>query len=89
MKAEKGLVSGRVQGVFFRRAVQEGCQRAGLRGYARNLADGRVEVLLIGTDEQVEQGKQLVRQGSPRSAVTDVEWEAVADYPDIRGFETR
>ena len=50
----RGHVSGRVQGVWFRAFVQRHARELGVEGWARNRADGRVEVLLCGRREQVE-----------------------------------
>ena len=88
MRAVRGLVSGRVQGVFFRKSVQQGCMQAGLEGFAKNLPDGRVEVLLVGSTEQVERGKLIVKRGSPNSEVTGVRWEELAECPQTDGFRT-
>ena len=49
--ARRFFVAGRVQGVGYRYFVQELAQELGLRGYVRNLRDGRVEVLAIGSPE--------------------------------------
>jgi acylphosphatase len=70
-------VSGRVQGVFFRASTREQAQRVGLRGHARNLPDGRVEVLAVGPDDAVEQLAQWLRHGPPRARVEAVEREDV------------
>lgn len=48
------LVSGRVQGVFFRDSARREAEREGLDGSARNLDDGRVEVILEGDEEAVD-----------------------------------
>ena len=48
MICKKCLVSGRVQGVFYRHTAARRAQELGVSGYAHNLADGRVEVLEIG-----------------------------------------
>ena len=48
MNAARYYVSGKVQGVWFRASAREQALALGLRGYARNLADGRVEVLAAG-----------------------------------------
>ena len=52
--AARFLVSGKVQGVFFRASTCEQARRLGLRGHARNLPDGRVEVVSAGTEEAVD-----------------------------------
>ena len=68
MDAARFIVTGRVQGVFFRASTREQAQHLGLRGHAKNLADGSVEVLAAGdavaidalsrtaTDEQAGEG---------------------------------
>ena len=48
MSAARFVVSGKVQGVFFRASAREQALKLGLRGYAKNLSDGRVEVLAAG-----------------------------------------
>src|SRR2546429_9198002 len=53
MICKKCLVSGRVQGVFYRHTAARRAQELGVSGYAHNLADGRVEVLACGEDAAV------------------------------------
>ncbi len=66
------LVSGRVQGVFFRASTAREAQRLGLVGYARNLADGRVEVLAAGPAAAVDELQTWLRQGPPAAEVRSV-----------------
>lgn len=61
-------VSGRVQGVGFRYATQCKAVQWGLCGYARNLDDGRVEVLAEGEAQALTQLLQWLREGGPRYA---------------------
>lgn len=85
------LVSGRVQGVFFRASTQARARELGLRGYARNLPDGRVEVVARGEPDAVQALCDWLWLGSPGSRVADVEIEHLsADVPDagLDGFET-
>lgn len=70
-----GLVSGTVQGVGFRAYVQRKARAAGLTGFARNLPDGRVEVLLCGDAETVAAVEAEVAKGPPTSRVRGVSWE--------------
>ena len=77
MYCVKAAVSGRVQGVGFRYFVK-GCADAGLiRGYAKNLPDGRVEILLQGEQQAIERIIEQIHQGPPYSSVVAVEIEEV------------
>ncbi len=69
----KVLVEGDVQGVFFRDECQRQAQRLGVAGSARNLSDGRVEVVIEGDESAVEQMVSWCGQGSSRSQVTGIE----------------
>ena len=55
LKRAHVLISGRVQGVFFRACTREEAQRLGLCGWVRNLADGRVEAVFEGEEKPVAQ----------------------------------
>ncbi len=70
----KGLVSGKVQGVWFRRFVKGVAEEQGVAGYAKNLADGCVEVLLCGEPDAVAAVKVQVAIGPPGAHVDAVEW---------------
>lgn len=80
------LVSGRVQGVFYRAFTQEVASRLGLHGWVRNLADGRVEAILEGAKDHIEDGIRTLWKGPPGSFVTDIEesWEPAKG--DLSGF---
>ncbi|MEO8017065.1 MAG: acylphosphatase [Pseudomonadota bacterium] len=75
MICRRSFVSGRVQGVFYRGACCTKAEELGLTGYARNLADGRVEVLACGEDAAVATFVAWLWDGSPASKVTDVATE--------------
>ena len=66
------LISGRVQGVFFRASTQEQAQQLGVRGWAKNLSDGRVEVVACGTPDAVEALCEWLRHGPPLAEVTSL-----------------
>ncbi|HEY6126198.1 MAG TPA: acylphosphatase [Steroidobacteraceae bacterium] len=72
MICRRSFVSGRVQGVFYRATCVRKAESLGLTGYARNLADGRVEVLACGDEATVEVFVAWLWEGSPASKVTDV-----------------
>jgi acylphosphatase len=75
MICRRSFVSGRVQGVFYRATCVRKATSLGLNGWARNLADGRVEVLACGDLEKVEELVAWLWEGSPASRVTDVATE--------------
>jgi acylphosphatase len=66
-------VSGRVQGVFYRGSAQVRARELGVVGYARNLADGRVEVLACGDLSRVDIFIDWLRIGPVGASVTEVE----------------
>lgn len=75
------FVSGRVQGVFFRASTAAQASRLGVRGWARNLPDGRVEVLASGTSEAMAKLADWLQSGPPLAVVSSVE-SCVADDTD-------
>jgi acylphosphatase len=86
MIAKRCLVSGRVQGVFYRASTKEQARSRGIVGYAKNLADGRVEVLAVGASADVDALVAWLREGPPTARVAHVEVENVpmaelADFP--------
>jgi len=89
--ARRCLVAGRVQGVFYRASTRQRARELGVTGYARNLADGRVEVFACGDAAAVQALCDWLWQGSPSSHVTSVEVEVLeAGVPGTRpeGFQT-
>jgi acylphosphatase len=84
------LISGRVQGVGFRYFVLRRAQAAGLAGFTRNLADGSVEVVAEGSQEQLEALEAAVRRGPPHAHVSRVEKTEISDEVDIpKTFDIR
>ena len=81
----KAIVTGKVQGVWYRATTREQAQKLGLNGYAKNLADGSVEVVASGHRDEVEQLMQWLWQGPEMSDVTHVEPLEADDYKNI-GF---
>lgn len=73
MPAARFLVSGKVQGVWFRAGTREQALRLGLCGHACNLGDGRVEVLAMGEADAIERLAMWLQQGPPRARVDTVE----------------
>jgi acylphosphatase len=83
--AVRFIVEGRVQGVFYRASTQETAAALGLAGWARNLSDGRVEVVASGDPAAVESLAAWLWDGPPGAVVTGVMLE---EWPsDVRpGF---
>lgn len=89
MHSVRGYVRGRVQGVGFRYFVRNAAGRHGLSGYAKNLADGRVEFLLQGDANAIERVLEQIRQGPQYARVDDISLEAARDISPVDGFSTR
>jgi acylphosphatase len=75
MICRRSFVSGRVQGVFYRATCVRKAESLGLSGFARNLSDGRVEVVACGDDDSVNEFVAWLWEGSAASKVTDVATE--------------
>lgn len=67
------LVTGKVQGVFYRASTAEQAKKLGIAGYAKNLPDGRVEVLACGEDAAVSELIEWLWQGPPAAKVESVD----------------
>jgi acylphosphatase len=78
---KKCLVGGRVQGVFYRASTAHRARELGVRGYAKNLADGRVEVLAVGEPDAVNALVEWLWTGSSASKVTSVDTSDVTLKP--------
>jgi acylphosphatase len=83
------LVGGRVQGVFFRSETGFHARRLNIKGWVRNLADGRVEAVFEGDESNVKQLVDFCRRGPPGAKVTsvNVSWETYAG--EFSGFEVK
>jgi acylphosphatase len=71
--AARFLVSGKVQGVWFRASTRDEALRLGLRGHARNLEDGRVEVLAVGDAAAIDALAAWLRHGPSLARVDRLE----------------
>ncbi len=85
-RCKRCWVTGRVQGVFFRATARERARALGLRGYARNLPDGRVEVLACGPEPALDEFCAWLWEGPPAARVEDVQCTAVED-PGVGEFD--
>jgi acylphosphatase len=76
--ARRCYVSGRVQGVFYRASTRQKAIELGCAGYARNLPDGRVEVLAVAEPDAVQALIEWMWQGPPSAQVADIQVTDVA-----------
>lgn len=85
MSARRFLVSGKVQGVFFRASTRQQAEQLGLTGRAINLGDGRVEVIAHGEPEALDRLAKWLLHGPDSARVEQVEVEAI-DEPVVDRF---
>jgi acylphosphatase len=83
------LVSGRVQGVFFRACARDVARRLQVTGWVRNRRDGRVEAEFQGPPEAVEAAIDFCRDGPPDALVTGVEVHKLDPVESEDGFRVR
>lgn len=76
MSCRRCFISGRVQGVFFRASTRDRALALGLTGYARNLPDGRVEVLACGSRDAIDALCDWLAIGPPAAQVREVQCQA-------------
>ena len=85
MSARRIVISGKVQGVWYRAWTMSEANKRGLKGWVRNLSTGEVEALFAGPVTRIEEMVDLCRQGPPLANVTGIE-SFDADEPDENGF---
>jgi acylphosphatase len=81
------FITGHVQGVFFRESTKDEARRHNVRGWVRNLPDGRVEAVLEGEDYGVDAVVQWCHQGPARAKVRHVEVLAEEPTGEFPAFE--
>ncbi len=77
MKTYKMQISGNVQGIFFRKFIEEIASKLELKGFCRNLDNGDVEAVVEGRDENVNKMLDICKKGSMHSEVKSVEVEEI------------
>ena len=90
MNTYKFIISGRVQGVFYRKSIQQMAAVGQIQGYVKNMSDGNVEVVAFLYDNQLEDFLHILKNGSPLSHVDHVSYE-ILENDDLvyDGFEIR
>ena len=72
-KSVRLYVQGSFQGIFFRNFVKENAEKSDVRGFVRNLEDGRVEVFIEGDQDKVEKMIEICKKGPRHSQIRNVE----------------
>lgn len=83
------IVSGLVQGVFFRARMRDKAQELGLTGWVRNLPDGSLEAVFEGEEERVEQIINWAKKGPPGAVVSHLEKIQEEYQGEFKNFEIR
>lgn len=85
-KSIRLIISGSVQGVFFRQYIKENADKNNLKGFVRNLDDGKVEVFIEGNIDEVDSMISLCKRGPPHSQIRSVQ-EKEERFQDFKEFK--
>ena len=85
-KSVRLYISGIVQGIFFRDFVKENAERCNVKGFIRNLEDGRIEVFLEGDVDDVNKMIEICKTGPKHSQIKNVE-EKEERFQDFKNFK--
>ncbi len=93
LRMEKGrvhlIISGYVQGVFYRASTRDAALKLGLKGWVKNLPDGNVEAVFEGPMDQLQKAVAWCQKGPPGAKVIEID-EKWDDYiGDFKGFDIR
>ena len=88
-KAIKAVISGRVQGVFYRAETKKAADRLGVNGWVRNLPNGCVEAVFQADDQTIDQMLAWCRRGSPGAVVSGIVTESCPVPEDFDSFNIR
>ncbi|MFA5258509.1 MAG: acylphosphatase [Candidatus Pacearchaeota archaeon] len=86
MKSVRVYISGTVQGVMFRKFIEEQANLIGVRGFVRNMDDGKVEVIIEGINEKVDKMIEACKTGNKHAQVRDVLVQEIK-YQGFEGFK--
>lgn len=85
-KSVRVYVNGTVQGIFFRNFVKEEAEKKDIRGFVRNLEDGRVEIFLEGDNVQVDELIEICRKGPKHAQIRNLEIKP-EKFQDFKQFK--
>jgi len=85
-KSVRVYINGTVQGIFFRAFVKENAERYNVKGFVRNLEDGRVEIFLEGDTNEVNKMIELCKKGPKHAQIKNVEIKP-EKFQNFKGFK--
>ena len=85
-KSLRLYIIGTVQGVFFRAFIKENAERYNVKGFTRNLEDGRIEVFLEGNSENVNKMIEICNKGPRHSQIRKVDMK-LEKFQDLKTFK--
>ena len=85
-KSVRLMITGAVQGVFFRQFIKQHADKNKIVGFIRNLEDGKVEIFIEGDKENVDIMVELTKRGPPHSQIRDIE-EKEEHFQDFKEFK--
>ena len=85
-KSLRLYITGTVQGVFFRTFIKSNAEKLNVKGFTRNLEDGRVEIFLEGDADAVNKMRELCKKGPKHSQIRNVE-EKAERFQDFKTFK--
>ena len=85
-KSVRLYINGTVQGIFFRMFIKENAERYNIKGFVRNLEDGRIEVFLEGNVDEVNKMIELCKKGPKHAQIRNVEIKPER-FQDLKVFK--
>ena len=85
-KSVRVYITGTVQGVFFRAFIKENAEKYNVKGFTRNLEDGRIEIFLEGDADNVNRMIEICKKGPKHSQIRNVEIKAER-FQDFKNFK--
>jgi len=85
-KSIRVYIKGNVQGIFFRGFIKENAEKYNVKGFVRNLEDGRIEAFFEGNNEDVDKMIELCKKGPKHSQVmnTEIKQERFQDFKNFK-----
>lgn len=86
MACRQFVISGKVQGVFYRASTQQQAQLQGLTGWVKNRADGKVEAVACGSELQLDAFENWLAHGPPMAVVEQVSVQELKNQTGLNDF---